>query len=305
MGLEQKTAEIEALVQQPRPFAALYEHWERHHWSPFAVDFSVDADTFAALDDVAQKGLVWIFAHRFHAEFNVAALLAPFLLAAPDYEVQLLLATQVADEHRHIESVLRVYAEIFGVEGGIAAVKALADEQLDPAAAALYDALDGVVRELEQTRDEDAFLRAVLAYHVIAEGSIGRANQSFVAEQFKRVGAFPGLQEVQRLAVRDEVRHIGIGVSYARRRLARDGASAAAVIRETVDAFHTFGDALLENLGVAMTPQFVGAYGAEPAVIWSEVRRQLRLRLGSMGFAANGSWKPARAATTIRRASSS
>ena len=50
-------------------------------------------------------------AHRFHAEFNVAALLAPFLLAAPDYELQLLLATQVADEHRHIESVLRVYSD--------------------------------------------------------------------------------------------------------------------------------------------------------------------------------------------------
>ena len=36
---------------------------------------------------------------------------APFLLAAPDYDVQLLLATQVADEHRHIESLLRVYSE--------------------------------------------------------------------------------------------------------------------------------------------------------------------------------------------------
>ena len=55
-----------------------------------------------------------VFAHRFHSEFNVAALLAPFLLAAPDYDVQLLLATQVADEHRQIESLLRVYSEVFG-----------------------------------------------------------------------------------------------------------------------------------------------------------------------------------------------
>src|SRR5438270_10099470 len=87
---------------------------------------------------------VWVFAHRFHAEFNVAALLAPFLLAAPDYELQLLLATQLADEHRHIESVLRVYAEVFAVDGGIEAVKALADAQLDPVAATLYSALEDV-----------------------------------------------------------------------------------------------------------------------------------------------------------------
>jgi ribonucleotide reductase beta subunit family protein with ferritin-like domain len=303
-GSQERTAALDGLAQQSRPFAALYEHWERHHWSPFAVDFSVDAATFAGLDETTRKGLVWVFAHRFQAEFNVAALLAPFLLAAPDYDVQLLLATQVADEHRHIESVLRVYAEVFGVEGGIAAVKALSDAQLDPAAAALYAALDGVVRELEHTRDEDSFLRAVLAYHVIAEGSIGRANQTFVGEQFKRVGAFPGLEEVQRLAVRDEVRHIGIGVSYARRRLARDGERAAALIRETVDAFHAFGDALLEDVGGAMSAQFVGAYGAEPAVMWGEVRRQLGLRLHSMGFATNGDWQPAGAATMARRASS-
>ena len=40
------------------------------------------------------------------------------------------------------------------------------------------------------------------------QGSIGRANQTFVATQFDRVGSFPGLREAQRLAVRDEVRHI-------------------------------------------------------------------------------------------------
>jgi ribonucleotide reductase beta subunit family protein with ferritin-like domain len=302
-GSERRTAEIDALASGPRPFAALYEHWERHHWSPFAVDFSLDAATFAALDEATQQGLVWIFAHRFQAEFNVAELLAPFLLTAPDYDIQLLLATQVADEHRHIESVLRVYAEVFGVEGGIVAVKALSDAQLDPAAEALYGALEGVVRDLERSREPDAFLRAVIAYHLIAEGSIGRANQSFVADQFERVGEFPGLQWVQRLAVRDEVRHIGIGVSYARRCLARDGVRAAAVISEIVTAFHSFGDVLLEQVGDALSPRFVSAYGAEPAVIWAEVRRQLALRLRSLGFDQNGAWQPAGEATTTRRAS--
>src|SRR6266536_1626306 len=191
--VDPETVEIEEVAKGSRPFRALYEHWERHQWSPFATDFSTDAATFAALDERTRAGLVLVFAHRFHAEFNVAALLAPFLLAAPDYDLQLLLATQVADEHRHIESVLRVYSDVFGVEGGMAAVKALVDAQLD------------------------------------------------------RVGSFPGLREAQRHAVRDEVRHIGIGVSYARRRLTRDGPRAQALIEEIVEGFQAFGDGLLED----------------------------------------------------------
>ena len=276
-------------MADPRPFRALYEHWERHQWSPFEIDLSVDAKSFAALDEKTRAGLVWVFAHRFHAEFNVAGLLAPFLLAAPDYDVQLLLATQVADEHRHIESVVRVYSEVFSIEGGIEAVKALADAQIDPVAASLYEALDGVVRALEQSRDEDAFLRAVVAYHLLAEGSIGRANQTFVATQFGRVGSFPGLQEAQRLAVRDEVRHIGIGVSYVRRRLDRDGQSVRALIAELVDGFHALGENLLVNTSPDLADDFAEAYGAEPATLWAEVRRQLQLRLRSIGLANTGS----------------
>jgi len=283
--VDSEAVEIQGFVADPRPFRALYEHWERHQWSPFAIDFSVDAESFAALDETRRAGLVWAFAHRFQAEFNVAVLLAPFLLAAPDYDVRLLLATQVADEHRHIESVLRVYGEVFGVEGGIEAVKALADAQLDPVASSLYEALDGVVRALEQSRDEDAFLRAVVAYHLLAEGSIGRANQTFVAARFDSVGCFPGLREAQRLAVRDEVRHIGIGVAYARRRLARDGEPVRALIGELVGGFHALGESLLENTSPDLANAFLETYGAEPATLWAEVRRQLQLRLRSIGLA--------------------
>jgi len=297
--VDQEAVEIEEFVGDPRPFRALYEHWERHQWSPFEIDFSVDAGSFAGLDETTRTRLVWVFAHRFHAEFNVATLLAPFLLAAPDYDVQLLLATQVADEHRHIESLLRIYSEVFGVQGGIQAVKALADSQLDPVAATLYDALDGVVRALEESRDEDTFLRAVVAYHLLAEGSIGRANQTFVATQFDRVGSFPGLREAQRLAVRDEVRHIGIGVSYARRRIARGGQPVRALITELVDGFHALGQSLLDNTSPELAGDFADAYGAPPATLLAEVRRQLLLRLRSIGLThtnePTASLSPARA----------
>jgi ribonucleotide reductase beta subunit family protein with ferritin-like domain len=284
MCAETGYAQTPELTDGTRPLRALYEHWERHQWSPFTIDFSTDAASFAALDKPTRDGLVLVFAHRFHAEFNVAALLAPFLLAAPSYEMQLLLATQVADEHRHVESLLRVYADVFAVEGGIPAVKALADAQLDSVATALYAALDGVVRALEASRDEDSFLKAIVAYHLIGEGSIGRANQNFVAAQFDRAGSFPGLREVQRLAVRDEVRHIGIGVSYLRRRVSRDGAHARALIEEIVEGFQALGQTLLEQAAPGVLDDFVRAYGADPATLWAGVLHQLRLRLRSIGL---------------------
>jgi ribonucleotide reductase beta subunit family protein with ferritin-like domain len=285
---DQEAVEIQGFAVGPRPFRALYEHWERHQWSPLEIDFSIDAASFAALDEATRAGLVWVFAHRFQAEFNVAVMLAPFLAAAPDYDVQLLLATQVADEHRHIESVVRVYTEVFGVAGGFGAVKALADANLDPVAAACYAALDGVVDELDRNRDEDSFLKAVVAYHLLAEGSVGRANQTFVAAQFERVGSFPGLREAQRLAVRDEVRHIGIGVSYARQRLTRDRPHARAVIEEIVDGFQLLGHSLLENTDTDLGDQFVNAYGADPATLWAAVLHQLHLRLRSIGLSDIG-----------------
>ncbi len=165
----------------PSPFSALYAHWERNQWSALALDLETDRRSFEALDQSSQAGMVWIFAHRFHAEFSVARLLAPFLLAAPTYDVQLLLATQVADEHRHLQAVLRIYDEVFGVRGGIDAVREVADRNMDLVAEALYERLEHHVGKLSATSGEDEFLAAVVVYHLLAEGVIARTAQNLAA----------------------------------------------------------------------------------------------------------------------------
>ena len=78
------------------------------------------------------------------------------------------------------------------------------------------------------------------------------------------------------------VRHIGIGVSYARRRLAGDGPAARALISELVDGFRALGERLLESTSPELAAAFVEAYGAEPATLWAEVQSQLQLRLRSI-----------------------
>jgi ribonucleotide reductase beta subunit family protein with ferritin-like domain len=278
-----EVSETRELEERANAYEALYAHWERTQWSSLALDLSVDRTSFAALDPDDQAGMMWIFAHRFHAEFNVARLLAPFLLAAPSYELQLLLATQVADEHRHLQAVLRIYDEVFGVDGGIQAVRALADRHTDPVAEALYARLEHYVGCLSANSDEDEFLAAVTGYHLIAEGVIARTAQNLAGSQFERLD-FPGLARGQQLVARDEARHIGIGVTYARRRLDKDPERSRLVIGAVIDDFAELAGRLLATANDGMRSLVAAGYGTDPEGFYTEAMRLLQLRLRSIGF---------------------
>ena len=276
-------AEMKELEVRPTRFGALYAHWERNQWSPLELDLAADRASFVMLEEEEQAGLLWIFAHRFHAEFNVARLLAPLLLAAPDYEIQLLLATQVADEHRHLQAVLRVYDEVFGVHGGIDAVRALADENADVVAETLYGRLEHYVAGLSKESDEDDFLAAVVVYHLLGEGVIARTAQSLAADQYERL-TFPGLAEGQRLVARDEARHIGIGVSYARRRMETEPERARQVIEGVVEELVAMARAMLDAANTRMAHLVAAGYGVDPQGFYDEAMRLTRLRLRSIGL---------------------
>jgi len=273
-----------ALEDRARPLRAIYEHWERHQWSPFELDFATDAASFAALDEERREALLWILAQRFQAEFNVAGLLGPFLTAAPDYESALVLATQVADEFRHVQAVVRAYEEVIGVEGGMEAIRAHAAAHMDPVASTLYAALDDTVRPLATSPDPDTFLRAVVAYHVIGEGVVGQTTQGILPSQLAGFGDFPGLVEAQRLAIRDEARHIGFGVTYVRRRVAEDREHAWSVFGYIIEGFQAICTQLVETAAPALHDKFLTTYGLEPEQIFEETMRNLRLRMHSVGL---------------------
>jgi ribonucleotide reductase beta subunit family protein with ferritin-like domain len=281
----EEAAEVAALEGRASPFGALYAHWERNQWSALALDLETDRLSFEALDPAAQAGMVWIFAHRFHAEFSVARLLAPFLLAAPSYDVQLLLATQVADEHRHLQAVLRIYDEVFGVHGGIDAVREVADRNMDLVAEALYERLEHHVGKLSATSSEDDFLAAVVVYHLLAEGVIARTAQNLAATQYERL-SFPGLAEGQRLVARDEARHIGIGVSYVRRRMEQAPARTSAVITALIEELLGLWAELLGPADAQLGDLVRSGYGIEPVEFYGEALRLVQIRLASVGYDA-------------------
>ena len=73
-------------------------------------------------------------------------------------------------------------------------------------------------------------------------------------------------------------------MSYARRRLVRDGQPARTLIAELVDGYNALGDNLLEHTSPKLAGDFAEAYGAKPSTLWAEVQRQLQLRLRSLGL---------------------
>ncbi len=282
--LTHEEAEQQDLEERARPFRALYEHWERNQWSPLDIDYSVDRASFEALDEESRQGFMWIFAHRFHAEFKVATILAPFVMRAPSYETQVVLSTQIADEFRHMQSVLRVYDQVFGIDD-MAEVRAIADRNMDVIAETLYGELERWVTPLETSDDPDRFLQASIAYHLIAEGIVARTAQNLAADQYERFGSFPGLAAGQRLVARDEARHIGFGVSYARWRMAEDREHTVAVIEEFVDDFTGLAGRLLQTaLAGGMSTQVMAGYGVDAESFYAEAMRLWHTRLRSIGF---------------------
>jgi ribonucleotide reductase beta subunit family protein with ferritin-like domain len=277
-------AELEDLEERGRPFRALYEHWEANQWSPFDIDLTRDRASFEALDETSRDGFLWIFSHRFHAEFSVARLLAPFLRHAPDWDMQVLIATQVADEHRHMQGVLRIYDEVFGVRG-IDAARALADQHSDFVRETLNVTLDEILLQLDRTGAVDDYVRSAVAYHLIAEGVVARCAQNLAAGQYERYGSFPGLTAGQRLVARDEARHIGIGVSYVRRMLA-DVPEARTWVDDVLTLFATQAAELLQRaLGEeGLHVQALAGYGVEPTGFYNEAMRLLRVRMRSIGY---------------------
>lgn len=265
------------------PFRALYDHWERTRWSLSQLDYTVDRTSFEALDAAERLRLRDLFAHRYDGESTVARLLTPFVSAAPDAEVELLMATQLVDELRHVRTIVRIYEEVFGIDGGAEAVQALADAGRDPITAQLYAEMERWVRALADDPGPDTYLRAVTAYHLLGEGAVAWVSTRFAERAVPSIAEFPGILAGQVLVCRDESRHIGIGVTYARRELVRDRNRALACIGEVVGSATALFDRLRGDADGAMPGEVERLYGTSADGYHEEVVRMVGVRMRAIG----------------------
>ena len=123
-----------------------------------------------------------------------------------------------------------------------------------------------------------------MAYHLIAEGVVARCAQHLAGDQYAALGDFPGLSLGQQLVSRDEARHIGFGVTYARQRLIDDPIRSREIISAGLEEFATVAAQGFELVGDDIETTVQRGYGVDAVTFYNELLRLMDVRLRSIGF---------------------
>jgi ribonucleoside-diphosphate reductase beta chain len=232
--------DLDQIAESPKvSLRDLYYRWERTNWSVQELDFAQDIKDWQALGPDITERLLWVMSMFFHGEECVTATLAPWVSSAPTEEMQLFLATQLADEARHTIFFDRFFSEVVAVPGEM-------NERLDwcrPRVTAgfeklFYDMLPAVAKEVgDNPRDPVVFARGIAMYHILLEGALAVPGQKYILAFCRDRKTLSGFRAGFTAVARDESRHVGAGVRILQQLVAMDGDAIPAVqelIRETL-----------------------------------------------------------------------
>jgi ribonucleoside-diphosphate reductase beta chain len=207
-------------------YRELYERWERQQWSVADLDFTQDrADWRERFDSDRRRAERYGLSGFFLGEQRVAQELGPMMRAAPSEEARLFLATQIADEARHVAFFDRFYAEV-----GVMRADSL-DERIDVLEQrrgtgftrwfdeALASRVDRLAAD---PNDTEAMVEAVTIYHLLIEGTVAVSTQHFILDRLETEGVLPAFTTGFNNVARDEHRHVAFGMRFLRDAV-RDG----------------------------------------------------------------------------------
>ena len=93
-------------------YRQLYQLWERQHWLTQEVDFSQDREDWHGFPEEERYQRMYGLSSFFIGEQKVTEELGPMMRASPTQDMQVFLATQIADEARHVRFFDRFYSEV-------------------------------------------------------------------------------------------------------------------------------------------------------------------------------------------------
>lgn len=205
----------------------LWEKAKQLVWDPADIDYSQDAEQWAAMG-VDQKIAIYGLATGFMVgEEGVTLDILPLVLATADEgrtEETMFLTTFCFEEAKHVD-FFRRWFDAVGVdfdemdELRLQHLRAQGIEPLTPERRHfMFQAeLPRVMRRLINDRAPEAMLDAAVTYNQFVEGCLAIAGYKIWGEMFSQYGVLPGLQEGLRLVQRDERRHIAYGTYLCRR----------------------------------------------------------------------------------------
>ncbi|MEK2476780.1 MULTISPECIES: ribonucleotide-diphosphate reductase subunit beta [Streptomyces] len=210
-------------AQQPKP-QALYERWEKQQWSAQAIELEPDRHDFdKRLSQPAKKAIQESVATFIIGEYTGLDLLAPILTGAPEETDHLYLGTQIADETRHTQLMLRLGEEILGLDSDPKRMLVQAWNMCTPPHRELSRLETEVIRTLQNApSDYGQWLRAVALFHLISEGVLALVGQRAIVQSLHKVPLMPGLKAGFTAMCRDESRHVSFGL-HALRQGVREG----------------------------------------------------------------------------------
>ena len=200
-------------------YEELYALWERSNWRAHELDFSVDREQWLITPSEGQRHTAWTLSSFYVGEERVTADLAPFLLAAPNGEVEAFLATQLVDEARHAVFFDRFASEVMTMPAeDLRGRLHDAEEGMLDAWHFLFDeALRGVAHRLtHRTDDLELFVEGIVTYHMVTEGVLAMTGQRSILDYLGEHDLYPGFQEGFSKVEQDEHRHIAFGVRFLR-----------------------------------------------------------------------------------------
>lgn len=273
----------QGLVNLPS-YRELYYRWERQQWQTQEIDFIPDRIQWEMLSDDEQRDLLYTMATFFQGEASVADALAPYVIAMPDEEMRLFVATQLVDEARHTLFFARFFNEVMGIdEGSLERTLELARGYLNKSMHyILVDSLLDIAERLRNTpRNLALLVEGVCLYHVIVEGTLALASERALMERFRLENLFPGFRGGFTAVARDESRHVIFGVKFLRQML-QENPDFSQVILTTLGKFVP-----LAMRGLTPAPEMIEEtlkVGADPWLVPRYACDSLRKKLKVIGL---------------------
>jgi ribonucleoside-diphosphate reductase beta chain len=273
----------------------LYRRSVKQQWSPDELDFSRDWEEWQSLSPETRKRRLWSMRLFFDGEERVASILAPFVWAAPNKEVEAFAATQLADEVRHTIFFERYWREVIGTSAAdldelVEEIRLRENEAYDYF---FYRWLPETAQRLASNpKDLETTVEFVTGYHLVVEGALFLTGMRYQLEGARRWGRTWGYYQGFTAATRDESRHVLFGVRYLRDMVRLDPVRFAPVIHTTIrkclplisktmepprGEMSYFGGEHLETAWPGYTPQ-----GLRDEMI-AEAKKGLARRLHSVG----------------------
>ncbi|MCR3752113.1 ribonucleotide-diphosphate reductase subunit beta [Lentzea californiensis] len=212
---------------------ALYQRWENQHWAVGELDYEQDRAVWAGLRPFRRRELMHSLAELEVGEASVTATLSSLIEHARFESDQLYLATQIADEARHVKFFQTYLERVIGMD--VAAetpeLRARTDyaHYFDPE-------LRRVTRRVHaESGNPVAWQAASTYYHLVTEGVLA-ATALRTTRQLARSLGLPVLDIGLTNVTRDESRHISFGFLAARRAVSEGrGDALAATYTEAVE----------------------------------------------------------------------